>query len=112
MAKKIDVRELDDEPVPPPIKPKGLREFRGKEWADRREKRRQGELKDPPVELLTADSNRARQRIYVTLHPDAVTIARRLGNGVVSRGIDRALFEFKSTKRRKKHVKEKTETTT
>lgn len=36
-----------------------------------------------------------RQRIYVTLNPDAIAIARKLGNGVVSRGIDRALFAFK-----------------
>lgn len=80
------------------------REFTKTEIEERRVKRKTGELKDDPVpELLPADSNRMRQRIYVTLHPDAVGIARKLGNGVVSRGIDRALFNYKPPKGRPKN---------
>lgn len=84
-----------------------IRQFSKDEIEERRAKRKAGELPDEIApELLPAYSNRARQRIYVTLHPDAVTIARRIGNGVVSRGIDVALFAFKPTKGRKKHAKE------
>lgn len=44
--------------------------------------------------LPPADSNRSRVRTYVTMDPDARRIAKRIGNGVISRGIDRALFHF------------------
>ena len=38
---------------------------------------------------------RTRTRINLTLDPDALEIARQVGKGNASRGIDRALFAFK-----------------
>lgn len=56
---------------------------------------------------MKATDDRRRERIYVTLHPDARAIAQRIGNGVASRGIDRALFHFNKckSKRRKENDK-------
>jgi hypothetical protein len=72
-----------------------IREFSKAEWQARRERRARGELPEPPViKIAPADSNRKRIRTYVTLDPNAKAIAKRIGNGVVSRGIDRALFHF------------------
>lgn len=97
---------------PPGPHPSGLRVLTKEEIANKRAKRKSGELKDDPgPELLPADSQRARQRIYVTLNPDSIAIARRIGNGVASRGIDLALFHFNDcrTKRVKAHGKAATD---
>lgn len=37
---------------------------------------------------------RNRTRVYVTLDPDALRIAKRIGSNIISRGIDRALFHY------------------
>jgi hypothetical protein len=72
-----------------------VREFTPSEFQERVKKRRRGELAEPPkATLLAADANRKRLRTYVTMDPNAKAIAKRIGNGVVSRGIDRALFHF------------------
>lgn len=81
-----------------------VREFSKEEWFERVEKRRRGELSEPePAKpLAPVDSNRKRVRTYVTMDPQARAIAKRIGNGVVSRGIDRALFHFDECARAKK----------
>jgi hypothetical protein len=72
-----------------------IREFSKAEFQDRVEKRRKGQLDEPPpATLATVDSNRKRIRTYVTMDPTAKAIAKKIGNGVISRGIDRALFHF------------------
>jgi hypothetical protein len=93
-----------------PVKP---REFSKAEWQQRRERRARGELPEPPESkepLAPVDSNRKRVRTYVTMDPQARVIAKKIGNGVVSRGIDRALFHFadcadRTTPRPKKKTK-------
>lgn len=44
--------------------------------------------------LLAVDHARKRKRTYITMDPEAISIARKIGNGVISRGVDRALFHF------------------
>lgn len=99
-TKKLSIKEWGDKPAPPPgPHPTGLRVLTKEEIARKRVKRKSGELKeDPGPELLPADSDRKRERIYLTLDPNAIAIARRIGNGVASRGVDRALFHFTECK--------------
>lgn len=72
-----------------------VRQFSKEEFLSRVEKRKRGELKEPSAKKLApVDSNRKRVRTYVTMDPQAKAIAKRIGNNVISRGIDRALFHF------------------
>jgi hypothetical protein len=47
--------------------------------------------------LPPADHYRARKRINLTLDAQAVHIAKKLGDGNVSRGVDRAIFFYRDT---------------
>jgi hypothetical protein len=60
-------------------------------------------------ELLPDDAHRIRKRRNITLSPRALAIAKKLADGNVSRGIERALFHFhdcpRTDGRRKKEEK-------
>lgn len=74
-----------------------LREMGGKPNAPRTRSGKpitEEEMEKARKDPIKASEPRTRERIYVTLDPDARRIARKIGNGVVSRGIDRALFHF------------------
>lgn len=83
-----------------------VREFSKAEFQDRIAKRRSGQLAEPPpTKLAPVDSNRKRIRTYVTMDPQAKAIAKKIGNGIVSRGIDRALFHFDECSQSRRRAK-------
>jgi hypothetical protein len=55
---------------------------------------RAGKKPEPEAVLLSDDEVRKRKRRNVTLSPQAIAIAKKIENGNVSRGIERALFEW------------------
>lgn len=81
-----------------------LREYSSlQELREARAKR--GAKDPPPAYLLPEDHYRKRKRRNVTLSPQALAIAKKIHQGNVSQGIERALFHYHDcprTDRRKK----------
>lgn len=71
--------------------------------------RAQRGAKEPPAaHLLSDDHFRKRKRVNCTLGPQAIALAKKLGNGVASRGVEFALLHYidcPRTDRRKRHRK-------
>ena len=51
-------------------------------------------------ELDAQYNNVKRQKINLTLHPDTILLARKFGEGNVSRGIDTAVMAYHERKKR------------
>lgn len=51
-------------------------------------------VKETPAHLLPDDHYRKRKRANITLGADARAIAKKIGNGVISRGCERALLHW------------------
>lgn len=86
---KQDVRRLSDGTT--------VRVLSKEEALARIRARREGKIPkrdDPEMELLPADAIRKRKRRNITLSDEALRIARKLADGNVSRGIDRALTHY------------------
>jgi hypothetical protein len=110
-ARKTDIRKLPEKGGSGPnpalieqLKREGkLKVYSTPEEMQRaREERKQRGVVETPVYLLPDDHFRKRKRCNVTLSKEARTIAKRIGGGVVSRGIERALLHWGDCPRTKK----------
>ncbi len=101
---KTDIRKLPDKgggPDPEVIarlKREGkLKQYDSLEQA--REARQKRSAKETPAHLLPDDHFRKRKRSNMTLSSEARAIAKKIGNGVVSRGVEAALLHWKDCPR-------------
>lgn len=77
-----------------------LKEFRNmEEAAAARDARAKRGVVETPVHLLPEDHYRSRKRYTITLPPDARALAKKIGDGNVSGGIERALRHFQDCPR-------------
>lgn len=72
-----------------------LREFANMDEARAaREERKKRGVKETPVYLLPEDHYRKRKRQTITMDPQVRAIAKKIANGNISRGIERALLHW------------------
>ncbi len=82
---------------------KDVRVFTKDEWTARMEKRRKGELPEPPpADLAPIDAPRKRMRFCITVPRGIMTIARRAGDGNASKGIEKALLHWQDCPRKRR----------
>jgi hypothetical protein len=77
-----------------------LKEFKNADEARQaaRARKKRG-VEEMPLHLLPDDYFRKRKRANVTLSSSARATAKKLGNGVMSRGIERALLHYQECPR-------------